>query len=203
MLSSSRASRPLAFGTTVPVAMVAVLLVALCLSVTTFATASLTDFRQRYQSIMASSGKGFDMFYRDMTAPPASYQWECQRDSRDAYSVAYASATHPYTMSISNSELTLTRASSTVGVSYNLIGISCSHRANCGGVVSGSSVSFELQADHIVIVAGEVVSNGVRNFLPVAYYVLQSGRHCSNVNSANVTSVFGVGAAAVWTGLWE
>ncbi|CAJ1020342.1 hypothetical protein Q4I30_002226 [Leishmania utingensis] len=152
---------------------------------------------------MESAGTGFSMLYRDMTAPPTSYQWECTTGPSTQYSVAYASATAPYTVSVLASTLEVTRPTSTPGVSYSLIGMSCGYDATCGDLKTGASLSFSLQVDQIVLVAGKVTSNGITNFMPAAYYVVQSAPSCSGDNIANVTTAFRVGTPSVWTELWK
>lgn len=202
MPSSTRASR-LVVSAAAAAAVLAVLLVGPCCFLSAYAAASLGDFGQEYQAIMESAGKGFGMLYRDMTAPPASYQWECVEDLSLQYSVAYASLTEPYTVNVLTSMITVTRTESTPGVSYNLIGIACTYDGNCGDLKRGNLLTFSLRKDLIIIVTGSVLSNGITNFLPVSYYVVQLASSCSSANIANVTRPFSVGASSVWMQLWQ
>ncbi|KAK7201632.1 hypothetical protein NESM_000227900 [Novymonas esmeraldas] len=199
MRVSSSASRHVACVA----AVLAAVLVALCTVTPAHAASTVGAFGRQYQAIMESAGQGFSMLYRDMTAPPVSYQWGCTTGASTTYSVAYASATAPYTPSVSATALTVTRAPTTSGVSYQLIGIACSYDATCGDMQSGSSISFTLQSNQIVMVAGTITSNGVVNFLPVAYYIIQPASACSSSNTANVTSAFSTGASPVWSQLWQ
>ncbi|KAG5483239.1 hypothetical protein CUR178_04818 [Leishmania enriettii] len=200
MSSSIRASRLVAF--TAAAGLLVLLLVTPCSLTTAYAAATVADFRQAYQFIMESAGEGFGAFYRDMTQPPASFEWECTTGLSTAFSVAYASATAPYTLSVLSSTFTVTRNSVTSGVSYDLIGISCAYDAACGDMMRGSSLSFPLTAGHVVIVAGSITSNGIVNFMPVSFYVIQSASACSSAHIANVTRAF-TGTSAVWMQLWE
>ncbi|KAG5505183.1 hypothetical protein JIQ42_04371 [Leishmania sp. Namibia] len=200
MSSSTCASRLVAF--TAAAGFLLLLLVTPCSLTTAYAAATVADFRKAYQFIMESAGEGFGAFYRDMTQPPASFEWECTTGLSTAFSVAYASATAPYTLSVLSSTLTVTRSSGTSGVSYDLIGISCAYDAACGDMMRGSSLSFPLTADHVVLVAGSITSNGIVNFMPVSFYVIQPASACSSVPIANVTRAF-TRTAAVWMQLWE
>ncbi|GET87157.1 hypothetical protein, unknown function [Leishmania tarentolae] len=202
MPSSTRVSR-LVVPTAAVAAVLAVLLVGPCGVLTAYAAGSLSAFGQEYRGIMESAGEGFGVLYRDMTAPPTSYQWECTKDPSSLYSVAYASLTEPYTVSIVASQLTVTRAASTTGVSYSLMGIACTYDANCGDVKRGSTLTFPLEEKRIIIVTGSITSNGVVNFLPMSYYVVQTASACSTANIANVTSPFSGGASPVWMQLWQ
>lgn len=202
MPSSTRASH-LVVSAAAAAAVLAVLLVGPCCFLTAYAATSLDDFGREYQAIMESAGKGFSMLYRDMTAPPTSYQWECMQDLSLHYSVAYASLTEPYTVNVLASMITVTRAASTSGVSYSLIGIACTYDGSCGDLKRGSSLTFSLREDLIIIVTGSVFSNSITNFLPVSYYVVQRASSCSSANVANVTRPFSVGASSVWMQLWQ
>lgn len=163
--------------------------------------AAVSDFAKQYRALMESAGTGFSMMYHDMTAPPTSYQWGCTTGSSTTYSVAYASATAPYAVSVGASAVSVTRTSATSGVSYNLLGLACSTDATCGSVQTGSTLSFTLSSNQIIMVGGTITSNSVVNFLPVAYYVVQAASACLS-SVANVTTAFGTGASPVWTQLW-
>ncbi|KAG5483376.1 hypothetical protein LSCM1_04924 [Leishmania martiniquensis] len=200
MSSSMRASRLVALM--VAASLLTVLLVMPPSSTTAYAAATVADFRKEYQRIMESAGEGFGAFYRDMTQPPASYAWECTTGSSAAFSVAYASSTAPYAVSVLSTTMTVTRTAVTAGVSYELIGIACDLNAFCGDMVRGASLSFPLKVGAVVIVAGAVTSNGIHNFLPVSFYSIQSSNECSSEHIANVTKVF-TSTSAVWVQLWE
>lgn len=163
--------------------------------------ATMAELAAALQARMESSGSGFSTFYRDLTEPPSVYSTYCVTNTGG--SVAMISATQPFTATVTATTLQLTRASSTTGVSYNLIGASAQFDGTIdGSIQQGSTVSFTLTANRVVVVGGTITNSaGVVNFLPVAFYVMLGSSACTS-SVADVSSIFGNESLGIWTSLW-
>ncbi|KPA77341.1 hypothetical protein ABB37_07222 [Leptomonas pyrrhocoris] len=170
------------------VAAVAVLVTLLLLS--TPSTATLQTFLQQYQAIMESAGPGFGAFFDDAVSLPTTYVWSCQNATGTGATVAYASATAPYQLTVSTVALTVRPVTPSPTVTYELHGHSCDFYGSCGPIQIGTAPAFDAAPNHVIMVVGKMTSNGVVNFLPMAYYVVLPIASCSSSGSAAVDTVF-------------
>lgn len=161
--------------------------------------ATLQTFIEQYQSIMEQAGSGFSMFYKDAVARPTAYVWTCQNATATGATVAYASATTPYQLTVSTVALTVQPVTMSSSVTYELYGHSCDFYGSCTAMQKGSAPAFDATPNHVVMVMGRMTSGGVVNFLPMAYYVVLPIAACSSAGSADVANVFRRnGAVTLW-----
>jgi hypothetical protein len=180
--------------------LVAVVAALLLVSAATPSAATLTAFIEQYQSIMEQAGAGFGMFYEDAVALPSAYVWSCQNATGTGATVAYASASSPYKLTVSTVALTVQPVTSSSSVNYQLYGHSCDFYGACSAIQKGGAPAFDATPNRVIMVMGSMTSGGVVNFLPLAYYVVLPMASCSSTGSATVTSVFRKGGAIT---LWD